>query len=108
MKSGVEILVHRALWAPAVELLIVEHGVPGGQSCACSLALRPPVVEGASQGPTCVLDQDRAQQLMDGLWVAGLRPSEGTGSAGALAATQAHLKDLQRLVFDIFAKGGGR
>lgn len=40
-----------------------------------------------------------AQNLMDELWNCGLRPSEGTGSAGSLAATERHLKDLQRIVF---------
>jgi len=40
-----------------------------------------------------------AQALMDRLWSAGLRPSEGSGSAGALAATERHLNDLRRLVF---------
>lgn len=45
------------------------------------------------------LHHDRAQALMDQLWYCGLRPTEGIGSAGALAATQAHLKDLQHLVF---------
>jgi hypothetical protein len=52
-----------------------------------------------------------AQSLMDELWQCGLRPTEGAGIAGALAATQAHLQsvhqmsqshisDLQKLVFD--------
>ena len=36
-----------------------------------------------------------AQSLMDQLWKCGLRPSEGRGSAGALAATQAHLADMR-------------
>lgn len=45
------------------------------------------------------LDTDDAQLFMDELWNAGLRPTEGTGSAGAMAAVQAHLKDMQRLVF---------
>jgi len=40
-----------------------------------------------------------AQALMDRLWSAGLRPSEGSGSAGALEATERHLADLRRLVF---------
>ena len=39
-----------------------------------------------------------AQELMDDLWNCGIRPSEGTGSAGSLAATQAHLKDMRKLV----------
>jgi hypothetical protein len=49
--------------------------------------------------PMLHLDIHQAQQFMDELWSCGLRPTEGTGSAGAMAATQAHLKDLQRLVF---------
>ena len=40
-----------------------------------------------------------AQALMDRLWSAGLRPSEGSGSAGALAATERHLADMRELVF---------
>lgn len=40
-----------------------------------------------------------AQNLMDALWDAGLRPSEGSGSAGAMAATQRHLDDMRKLVF---------
>ncbi len=39
-----------------------------------------------------------AQQLMDELWNVGFRPSEGTGSAGSLAATQRHLGDMRSLV----------
>lgn len=45
------------------------------------------------------MSNEDAQVLMDDLWNVGLRPTEGTGSAGAMAATQNHLKDLQRLVF---------
>lgn len=39
-----------------------------------------------------------AQQLMDELWHVGLRPTEGTGSAGSLAATQRHLSDMRAIV----------
>lgn len=46
------------------------------------------------------LARSDAQSLMDGLWRCGLRPTEGAGSAGQLDAVQAHLKDLQRLVFE--------
>jgi hypothetical protein len=45
------------------------------------------------------LEYGKAQLLMDDLWVAGLRPTEGAGSAGALAATQKHLQDMRNLVF---------
>jgi len=49
--------------------------------------------------PFVKLNQDSAQLLMDELWNCGLRPSEGSGSAGSLAATQRHLDDMRRLVF---------
>jgi len=41
-----------------------------------------------------------AQALMDRLWSAGLRPTEGAGSAGALSATQQHLEDMRKIVFE--------
>ena len=46
------------------------------------------------------VSQDMAQQLADDLYRCGVRPSEAAGSAGAMAATQEHLKDLRRLLFD--------
>lgn len=53
--------------------------------------------------PSFVLDREDAQRLIDDLWECGLRPSSGAGSAGQLAATQAHLEDMRRLAFE---KGG--
>ena len=50
------------------------------------------------QEPPLMLRPDDAQGLMDELWRAGLRPTEGTGSAGSLAATERHLKDMQTIV----------
>lgn len=58
------------------------------------------VEEGATPPVAMRLEHLEAQALMDRLWKAGLRPTEGSGSAGALAATQDHLKDMQTLVFD--------
>lgn len=54
---------------------------------------------GAPINPTFKLSYNQAQILMDDLWIAGLRPTEGAGSAGAMAATQKHLEDMRRLVF---------
>lgn len=51
-------------------------------------------------GPSLTMEREEAQALMDSLWQCGLRPSEGTGSAGALAATQRHLEDMRKLVFE--------
>lgn len=49
--------------------------------------------------PTFSLEPEAAQQLIDELWRSGLRPTEGTGSAGSLAATERHLEDMRALVF---------
>lgn len=50
--------------------------------------------------PMLRVTKDALQQLMDELWRVGIRPSEGTGSAGALAATERHLQDMRRLALD--------
>lgn len=49
--------------------------------------------------PTFQLRIEDAQNLMDNLWHVGLRPSEGSGSAGSLMATQKHLEDMRAIVF---------
>ena len=49
--------------------------------------------------PFARIDKEQAQLLMDDLWNCGIRPTEGTGSAGAMAATERHLEDMRRLVF---------
>ncbi len=48
----------------------------------------------------CSISTDAAQQLMDDLWQCGLRPSEGTGSAGAMAAVEKHLADMRTIAFN--------
>lgn len=49
--------------------------------------------------PTLTLRPDEAQQFMDELWRTGIRPTEGAGSVGQMAATEKHLEDMRRLVF---------
>jgi hypothetical protein len=50
-------------------------------------------------GPFIDIDSTEAQQLIDDLWDCGVRPSEGSGSAGALKAVQNHLADLKKVLF---------
>jgi len=49
--------------------------------------------------PTFSLQPEDAQKLMDELWNCGIRPTEGSGSAGAFAAVQDHRDDLRKLLF---------
>lgn len=53
--------------------------------------------------PVATLQTQMAQALMDQLWSCGIRPTEGTGSAGSLAATERHLKDMQRISFGLLS-----
>ena len=55
--------------------------------------------QGLITEPFARLEIQAAQTLMDELWKCGLRPSEGTGSAGSLAATEKHLKDMRKITF---------
>jgi hypothetical protein len=54
--------------------------------------------EGSYVTPSLSLTQRQAQSLMDQLWQCGLRPTEGSGSAGSLAATERHLADMRTIV----------
>ncbi len=67
---------------------------------ATNIELTPaPKEPGIDPNPRALvrLQKDELQQLMDELWHVGIRPSEGTGSAGQLAATQKHLDDMRRV-----------
>lgn len=101
--NRVELLVHNAPWRAELEFLLVSKS-PGSEGVARTAyvsnveftAVDPnePLVP----GPTFRLGTMEAQSLMDELWRCGLRPSEGSGSAGALRAVERHLDDMRTLV----------
>jgi hypothetical protein len=84
-------------WSNSVALLVKETTRDG------ALRIGKLILEPANDNehiePTVRLDRDDAQVLMDELWNCGLRPTEGSGSAGSLAATQRHLEDLRAIAF---------
>lgn len=57
-----------------------------------------PRTPGVEVEPVGYLEQQDAQVLMDDLWSAGVRPTEGAGTAGSMAATKAHLDHMTRLL----------
>lgn len=100
-----EVRAQRPPWRDGVELLAMVRDDRG-----TSIA-KPLTLERIDDGdfvsePTCTLTAKAAQMLMDELWMCGLRPSEGTGSAGSLAATQAHLRDMQAVAMGLLRKEG--
>lgn len=54
------------------------------------------------ENPLVSFDSPEAQRLMDDLWNLGIRPTEGHGSTGQLAATEKHLDHVTHLLADAF------
>ena len=98
---GNRLSVQRTPWSNSVGFVLFARQ---GDKMAYSTRIEMLVPEDKDYGteifPTFSLASEEVQELMDSLWQIGFRPSEGTGSAGALAATQKHLDDMRRLVFD--------
>lgn len=102
MRNGdrlpIEMMARREDWNLGIRLYLRQVTVGAGSEVALPLTMKTHAF-GEAIEPMVTLPIETAQQLMDELWQCGLRPSEGTGSAGALAAVQAHLKDMRALVF---------
>ena len=99
--EGIEIRAHKSPWNFGVDI-ILKHG----NSVAKPInILFTECEEGLIIDPSVHIENKEAQVLIDDLWAAGYRPTEGTGSAGSLAATERHLADMRKLVFeDLYQK----
>lgn len=88
-------------WAQALMHCYIYDRAPGWLWVAHPLTISNQSSDpgGARRDPTFSLMKDQAQQFIDALWSAGLRPSEGSGSAGSLAATERHLADMRKIAF---------
>jgi hypothetical protein len=92
-----QILARKSPWDFGIDLCIGREAGDGGFSYGQPIVFkndRP----GLCPEATLHLEDQEAQMLMDQLWQVGFRPTEGSGSAGSLAATERHLKDLQKYV----------
>ena len=94
MNEKIHVKVNRPAWGRGVEILITQ-----GRSVGKSVAMEE-LEEGLMCFPTFTIDDSEAQELIDGLWAAGLRPSEGSGSAGSLKATENHLADMRLIAMN--------
>lgn len=92
-------ITREAVWG---DMFAVRMGVEtsnGNWAIAQNVDFKVEEQEGTETRPAMMLTRDDAQAFMDELWNVGVRPSEGTGSAGSLAATERHLADMRALVF---------
>lgn len=99
-----EFMARREDWSNGVSLYIRQQTVGvGTQTVVCSLI---DCKKDEYIAPMLRLSIQEAQQLMDELWQCGLRPTEGAGSAGSLAATERHLTDMRVIALDLLKKAG--
>jgi len=78
-----------------LEVVVVDHDYRE----AYKIILEKVEIERGCMIPVSgTLDLSDAQMIVDELWNCGIRPSEGVGSAGQLAATQDHLQDMREIV----------
>lgn len=91
--------VRHEMYRDAVDMLLVENR-DGQRSYARAEMTIHPKKDYEIAEPTMSITPAEAQQIMDGLWVAGFRPRDGAGSLAHVEATKAHLEDLRRLVFE--------
>lgn len=107
MKNSILVFAERSLVRRSIEVTVLERGPDGTESIAKPLEMEALDLERlTTKPPTMSLDGTAAQQLMDELWRCGTRPTEGAGSAGSLAATERHLKDMQSITFGLLRKDG--
>jgi hypothetical protein len=106
------ILLDRRIWRNTIAVLIAErnhHGEIIAYAEPMQLTKLTPEQRGGDElRETMNLHDEEAQQLLDELWRIGIRPSNGEGSVGQLAATERHLADMRTLVFTPPPKDGSQ
>ena len=101
-----EVRAERVFYRNRIDLAVFHRRTDGRIDVGLPLTMQT-IAEGEEiSEPTLSLGTEAAQTLMDELWRCGLRPSEGTGSAGSLAATERHLKDMQTIAMGLLRKDG--
>lgn len=96
--------INNPIWDDCIELWFWRTGQDGRRSVSTNLVMETQEMDCVITAEPIRLSHVGAQELMDQLWQAGLRPSEGSGSAGSLAATERHLADMRSLVFKMVPK----
>jgi len=84
----------------AYALRLLERSADGRRFCAMPLTMTERT-EGAIVDPFVHLDATAAQQLMDGLWRAGIRPADARAGDAQVAAMQAHITDMRRVALTL-------
>lgn len=93
MKDKVTMRAQAGNWNQGIEFQVTQ-----GDHVATLIEMQR-IEKGREYQPVLRIDKSEAQTLMDDLWIAGIRPTEGSGSAGSLRATEKHLEDMRKIAF---------
>jgi hypothetical protein len=104
--SRFEVRARSTIVKGGVEIYLIRHNEDGSMDYAGEIPINH-MDRNTVEKATVAIDDNipkmlhlpeaLAQRLIDELWICGFRPTEGTGSAGSLKATQNHLGDMQKL-----------
>ena len=102
--DDMKVYARKEAWTDSVSIYFAEDYKDGYLSIAKQIEFEKIKKSDAINRPALNLQHTSAQRLMDELWSCGLRPSEGTGSAGSLKATENHLADMQKIAFRLLER----
>lgn len=91
-----EARAERAPWIDGIKIYLFAR-LGDGTSAYVENIMMKGMREGDPIAPEpMIFSIEGAQRLMDELWNCGLRPSEGTGSAGTMRQAEDHLATLKK------------
>lgn len=94
-----EFIAQKNIAAGAIELFFFER-LPGGTRVGKPIQTAEIENDGTAYADSFArINKTEAQVLMDSLWDCGIRPTEGQGSACAMAAQTKHLEDMRTIAF---------
>jgi hypothetical protein len=99
IETGLRFGAERSYFTGHVNLYMLKLSEAGRHAAApidFTIDVRDP---GKLTAPTLSLTDFEAQQLIDALWSAGLRPAGAKQSQGAYDAQSRHLEDMRALAF---------
>lgn len=100
IRQGHRLRVERDLFGyDDFRFYLLDHDENGQRLLAEQIHYTPIEPGSPASAPTFSLHGDAAQQLIDALWQAGLRPTQGRQSEGVTAAQARHLEDMRALAF---------
>lgn len=93
-ESGLRMRAFQEVYMDSVSIYL-RDGTKAGRSI-----IMEDVDPGMLQEPLIRLTTQAAQELINDLWSAGLRPSEAKNTRDEVNAIKAHLEDMRQITFD--------